>query len=80
MNELNQELILAHTFIKQQYQQYLKSTRIKNDEERRAWAHAVTITEHIAKNTHITPKDTPNTRKRKQEKQHTELYNLATTD
>lgn len=75
MNDgLNQELMLAHQFIKQQYQTYLNSNRIKSNPERRAWAHAVQITGHIANNTHITPKQTPTEYKKKNRP---ELYNTV---
>jgi len=92
--EYNKELILAYQFLKTQYQHYQQSNRIKSDEERRSYAHAIQIIGDIAYNCNITPKPNPNTYKKqviipqhmnKQEEEttkeeHTELYNMATTD
>ena len=61
--EYNKELMLAHQFIKKQHEQYMKSDRIKSDDERRAYAHAVKIVGDIAYNCNICDKDTPNTHK-----------------
>ena len=96
-SEYNKELILAHQFLKTRYQTYLTSNRIKSNQERRAYAHAIQIIGDIAYNTNITPKPNPNTykkqviipqhmNKQKEEEEettteeHTELYNMATTD
>ena len=72
MEELNKELQLAHTFIKEQYNKYLKSNKMKNDNERRAYAHAVQITGQIAYNYTITP--------RKEKQPETIMDNITTTD
>ena len=94
-NEYNKELILAHQFLKTRYQSYQQSNRIKSNEERRSYAHAIQIIGDIAYNCNITPKPNPNTYKKqviipthmtqhKEEEttkeEHTELYNMATTD
>lgn len=56
-NEYNKELLLAHDFIKQQYEVYLHSNKIKSNDERRAYAHAVHITQYIANHCNIEKKD-----------------------
>ena len=61
--QYNKELLLAHQFIQQQYTTYINSNKIKNDNERRAYAHAVQVTEYIAKNCNITPQETQTTHK-----------------
>lgn len=63
-NEYNKELLLAYQFLKPRYQTYLQSTRIKDDNERRAYAHTIHTIEHIATHCNITPKPNPNTTKR----------------
>lgn len=73
-NEYNQELILAHQHIKKEYQKFLTSNRIKSNQERLAWSHAVQITGHIAHNCNITPKQNPNNTKRP------EFYNTPYED
>ena len=81
MKELNKELMLAHNFLKQQYETYLKSEQIKSNEERRSYAHAIHIIGYIAYNTHIT---TLNNKKQLQKikqlqttKDHTDIYNMT---
>ena len=48
MNELNKELEIVHKFIKKLYDNELKSNKIKSEDERLRWAHAVLITGKIA--------------------------------
>lgn len=64
MDEYNQELILAHSHIKKEYQKFLQSNSIKSNNERLAWSHAVQITGYIAHNCNITPKPNPKSTKK----------------
>lgn len=86
--QYNQELILVHQHLKKQYTQYIESNQIKNEKERLQWAHAVQTIGHIAHNCNITTKQTPQDPKREKYQnpnhknitEHTELFNMATTD
>ncbi len=81
--EYNKELILVHQFLQPLYEAYLHSNQIKNDKERLQWSHAIQITRYIANNCNITDKPNPKQNKKEQlenTEEHTELYNLATTD
>ena len=62
--ELNKELILSHQHIKNEYEKFLNSNRIKSNPERLAWSHAVQIIGYIAYNCNITPKPNPNSTKK----------------
>ena len=82
-NEYNKELILVHQFLQEKHQEFRNSNRIKSNDDRRKYAHAVQTVGDIAYNCNITPKPNPQTNKKKQiqkNKEHTELYNIATTD
>lgn len=80
----NHELKLAHEFIRKQYETYLRSERIKNDPERRAYAHAVQVTGYIAHNCTIKDKQTPLRYKKQQQQEKVELrpefYNTPLED
>ena len=84
MDKYNQELKLAHEFIRKQYEIYLRSERIKSDPERRAYAHAVQVTGYIAHNCNITDKTTPLQYKKQQQQEKEELrpefYNTPLED
>lgn len=73
-SEYNKELILAHKFLKQQYEAYKRSNRIKSDNERRAYAHAIQVIGDIAYNTTIQPKPNPNDRKREYIEKNNPIY------
>lgn len=81
-NEYNKELILVHQFLQPLYEAYLHSNQIKNDKERLQWSHAIQIIGYIAYNCNITDKPNPQQNKKKQiqDKEHTDIYNIATTD
>ena len=87
--EYNKDLITVLQFLQEKHQEFRESNRIKSNEDRRKYAHAVKTVGDIAYNCNITPKPNPNTHKKniitKQNKnqpkeEHTELYNMATTD
>ena len=96
-NEYNKELMLVHQFLQEKHHEFRQSNRIKSNEDRRKYAHAVKTVGDIAYNCNITPKPNPNEHKKniitpqnkdqpKEEEEettneeHTELYNMATTD
>ena len=86
-NEYNKELIIVHQWLQEKHKEFRNSNRLKSNDERRAYAHAVKTVGDIAYNCNITDKPTPNTNKKtqlkkiqQQETEHTELYNIATTD
>lgn len=89
-NEYNKELILVHQFLEEKHQEFRNSNRIKSNDERRKYAHAVKTVSDIAYNCIITDKPNPNTNKKQQlkrikqleqkEEEHTELYNIATKE
>lgn len=83
-NEYNQELILVHQFLQEKHREFRKSNRIKSNEDRRKYAHAVKTVGDIAYNCNITDKPNPNTHKKHCKKQcqtrtreHVELYNTV---
>lgn len=87
--EYNKELILVHQFLQPLYEAYLHSNQIKSNKERLHWSHAIQIIRYIANNCNITDKPNPNNNKKEQlqkkeqlenTEEHTELYNIATTD
>ena len=81
MSEYNKDLILAHQFLKTRYQAYQQSNRIKSDEERRSYAHAIQIIGDIAYNCNITKKQNPQERKREYiEKNNPMYYNTIYDD
>lgn len=81
MSEYNKELILAHQFLKTRYQAYQQSNRIKSDEERRSYAHAIHTIGDIAYNCNITKKQNPQERKREYiEKNNPMYYNTIYDD
>lgn len=53
---LNKELQTAHDFIKKQHEIYLNSNKIKSEEERLRWSHAVQTIGNIAYNYEINQK------------------------
>ena len=55
-DNMNDELKLAHEFIKKQHEIFLKSNKIKSQDERLRWGHAVQTIGNIAYNYNITPK------------------------
>ena len=96
-DEYNKELITVLQFLQEKHQEFRESNRIKSNDDRRKYAHAVKTVGDIAYNCNITPKPNPNTYKKqviipthmtthKEEEEettpeeHTELYNMATTD
>ena len=89
-NEYNKELLLVLQFLQEKHKEFRKSNRIKSNDERRKYAHAIQTINDIAYNCIITPKPNPNTNKRtqlkrirkqeKQQEEHTELFNMATSD
>lgn len=93
-DEYNKELITVLQFLQEKHQEFRESNRTKTNDDRRKYAHAVKTVGDIAYNCNITPKHNPNTykkqviipthiNKQKEEttkEEHTELYNMATTD
>ena len=87
-NEYNKELILVLQFLEEKHQEFRNSNRIKSNDERRKYAHAVKTVMDIAYNCIITDKPNPNTNKKTQlekihkqkQEEHTELFNIATSD
>ena len=61
--EYNKELILVHTLLKTIYEDYMNSNRIKHNNERLAYAHAVKTVGDIAYNCDIASRGTPQTHK-----------------
>ena len=62
-HEYNQELILVHQFLQQQYTKFRQSHKLKTNQERLQYAHALKTVEDIAYNCNITPKNTPHNNK-----------------
>lgn len=56
MSTYNDELKLVHKFLKEQYSKEFKSNKIKTEDERLRWSHAVQVTGLIAYNYNIAPK------------------------
>ena len=82
-NEYNKELILVHQFLQEKHQEFRNSNRIKSNDDRRKYAHAVKTVGDIAYNCVITDKPNPNNNKKQQLKRikvHTDLYNIANKD
>lgn len=73
-NNYNHELMLVHQHIKKEYEAYMKSNRIKDDEERRRWGHSIQTLQYIASNCNITDRTTP-VKAKKEEKEQAEFYN-----
>lgn len=63
-NEYNKELIIVHKFLQEHHKRFRESNKLKSDNERRAYAHAVKTVGDIAYNCNITPKPNPNDTKR----------------
>jgi hypothetical protein len=55
--EYNKELILVHEWLKELYEHYMHSNKLKSDDERRCYAHAVQTVGYIAYNTTISPRE-----------------------
>lgn len=73
-NEYNKELILVHQFLQEKHKEFRESNKLKCDEDRRKYAHAVKTVGDIAYNCNITDKANPNDTKRP------ELYNTIYKD
>ena len=79
--QYNEDLILAYTFLKERYEQYKKSNRIKSNHERLAYAHAIETIRDIAYNTNITTKPNPHDTHRDFVEEHKPyLYNTVYDD
>lgn len=61
--EYNKELILVHTFLKKLHENYMNSNKIKSNNERLSFAHAVKTVGDIAYHCNITKRETPQTHK-----------------
>lgn len=57
--QYNEDLILAYKFLKERYETYKTSNRIKSNPERIAYAHAIETIRDIAYNTTIHTKHNP---------------------
>ena len=62
--EYNKELITVLQFLQEKHQEFRESNRIKSNDDRRKYAHAVKTVGDIAYNCNITPKPNPNTYKK----------------
>lgn len=62
--EYNKELILVHQFLQEKHKEFRESNKLKNNEERRKYAHAVKTVGDIAYNCNITDKPNPQQNKR----------------
>jgi hypothetical protein len=72
--EYNKELILVHKFLKEQYKKFHDSNKLKTDDERLRYAHAIQTVGNIAYNTIITDKDNPREYKTKDSKYYNTVY------
>ena len=81
-NEYNQELITVLHFLQEKHKEFKQSTRLKSDHDRRAYAHAIKTVADIAYNCTIQDKKTPlqDKKERVEKNEHTEIFNIATTD
>ncbi len=54
---MNDELMLVYEFLLEKHEIFLKSNRIKSNEERLRWSHAVETVRNVAENYNIVPKN-----------------------
>lgn len=73
-SEYNKELILVHQFLQEKHKEFRQSNKLKNNEERLRYAHAVKTVGDIAYNCNITDKPNPKDTKRP------EYYNTVYED
>lgn len=52
-NQYNKELKLVHKLLKQKYHEYLENNKIKSEQERLQYAHAVQTVGYVANNCYI---------------------------